>query len=169
MVLPLPWPEELFRSGIQGRPMLSTGVRIRGADGSKIVGGTGSSCSRFCGMVGLRSWMEDLGGRFPCLGGRESWPVPLPFPPFGLWPRRISSKAAGAEKIGGGSGLGRHRSRLGPGWLVAKSSNAEITAPCVRKETTRGPLASAPRFCVSKWMGAPLAEEGKIRAGVNNW
>ena len=42
-------------SGIQGSPILSTGVRTRVADASRIVGGTGSSGLWFCGRVGFRS------------------------------------------------------------------------------------------------------------------
>jgi hypothetical protein len=65
IVLPFPRPDELFRSGIQGKPMLSTGFSSRGAEGSRIVGGIGGSGFWFCGSVGFKNWIDDRGGRFP--------------------------------------------------------------------------------------------------------
>ena len=161
-----PGPGESVSSRIQGRPILFTGVSTASAAGSGIVGGTGMTDSRLGGREGLTTWMDDTGTRLPVVAGIGVFPPPLPLPSAGLRPRITFRRSPGTRTSPPGS---PRRMGLGfglRGWTAASTSAAIMTA-CVSREALwarpdRGDLCQS-----SACSGAPLADQGKIRAGEN--
>ena len=113
--------------------------------------------------------MEELGARRPCLVGRGSSSPPPLFLPREARAKRFSS-GTGKKVEGPWDGIsGPASTILGAREETLRRITPTSTAACERKETVRDPLTIPVRLKVKRCNGAPLAEEGKMRAGTKSW